>query len=51
MAGTMATVSGTGVHVRAVVGGRGKGQLEPLPALADTATPKPTTRRGGGAKS
>ena len=32
MAGTMATVSGTGVHVGAVIGGREMGQPEPLPA-------------------
>ena len=50
---TMATVSGTGVHIviGAVGGGRGKGQREPPPAPAYAATPKTTTRCVGGPKS
>lgn len=42
----MVEFSGTGVQVWAVVGGRGKGQLDPCCALcAATITPKPTTRQ------
>lgn len=42
----MVEFSGTGVQVWAVVGGRGKGQLDPCYSLGAVAiTPKPTTRQ------
>lgn len=42
----MATVSGRDVPIRAVVRGREKGHLEPLPEFAYAATLKPTTMQG-----
>lgn len=50
---TMATVSGTGVHVvigAVQGGGQGKGQREPPPAPAYAPTPKPHHQAGGGPK-